>query len=321
MKLEEVVGNSSLKKLLNQSVISNRIGHAYIIEGSKGSGRMTISKAFASAILKTEDCEKHPDFAIVTNQRYDSLKKQENILVDTIRAMKKDVYIKPYMAERKIYVIPKADTMQAPAQNSLLKVFEEPPEYCTIILLAENSNLFLPTILSRAVVLRTEKLTCNQVSNYLENQKGLSQSQAVSIGIMSGGAIGKALELIENKEGFELRNQVFKHINNLIDGNYKDMYDFVRFLKGNKGEIKFIFEILLSWSRDIMKLKLMGATSEIVNIDREKELKALCGKITRQSALRLSEITVEYQGYIEQNANYPIAILCMVTEYWEEIHG
>ena len=321
MVLSQVIGNDSVKELLCHSISSNRINHAYIIEGGKGTGRMTVAKAFAGAVLGTENCETHPDFTVVTNQLYDPTKKQENVLVDTIRGMKKDVYIRPYMAERKVYVIPNADTMQAPAQNSLLKVFEEPPEYCTIILLAENANAFLPTILSRAVVLRLKGLETEQVADYLAENKGIDKTKAVQLAIMSGGAIGKALGLIEDEEKTELREEVFLHIKKIKDGNNQDMYNFVRFLKKNRADSGFIFEVLLSWSRDVMKTKIVGANAEIINIDKEKDIKELCGRITRENAVNITEITAKYQNITEQNANYPIAMLCMATEYREEIHG
>ena len=93
MTLKSVIGNSSVKELLCHSLESDRIGHAYIIEGKRGVGRMTIAKAFSAEILKTDNPDTHPDFTIVTNQLYDGSKKQDNVLVETIRCLKKDAYI------------------------------------------------------------------------------------------------------------------------------------------------------------------------------------------------------------------------------------
>ena len=318
MAFERILGNKTVKDLLTHTLSTDRVGHAYIIEGAKGCGKMTLAKAFAGELLKTDKPESHPDFTVVTNSLYDPSKKQENVLVDTIRSMKKDVYIRPYQGERKVYIIPKADTMLAPAQNSLLKVFEEPPDYCTILLLAENANSFLPTVLSRAVLLRMQPVSREEVSRYLEEEKGVTAEEAMLPAVMSGGSIGKALELLEDKDAALLREEALTKVLALGEGTYRDLYDLIRFLKQNRAESVLLFEVLLSLSRDLMVLKLGAGT--VANKDKEEELKRFCRLIPRQSAVRFSEITMKYQRMITQNANYPIAVLCMATEYWEEIH-
>lgn len=317
MAFEQILGNASVKALLGHTLSLNRVGHAYIIEGAKGMGKLTLAKAFAGAILGTDNPDAHPDFALITNQRFDPAKKKETVLVDTIRNMKKDVYIRPYLAERKVYVIPKADTMQAPAQNSLLKVFEEPPEYCTILLLAENANAFLPTILSRAVLLRMQPVDSALIAQYLSEKKDLSFEQASRLAVMSGGSVGKALALIEDAESIALRDALYERMFALGKGNYRDFYDLIRFMKQNRTESVLLLGLLLSWSRDVMYMKLGGG---IKNEDKESQFRSFCQGIPRQSAARFSEITMKYQRMIVQNVNYPIAVLCMATEYWEEIH-
>ena len=321
MSLDAVIGNDSLKALLKKVLESGRIGHAYIIEGKRGSGRMTLAKAFAAQILKTDNPENHPDFTVVTNQLYDPSKKQENVLVDTIRGMKRDVYIKPYMDGKKVYVIPLADTMQAPAQNSLLKVFEEPPAYCTMILLAENANAFLPTILSRASILRMQSLATEQVEDFLVQQKQVPKERAEQLAILSSGAIGRALELLEDEATIALREETLTRFLTMVGGTYRDMYDFVNFLKQNKKDISLILEVLLSWSRDVMYRKLQLQEVPVTNSDKKQELVDFCNRLPKGTALQLSEIVVKYQKMIEQNVNYSVAVLCMATEFWEEIHG
>lgn len=320
MAFRQIIGNETAVALLSNSIKNQRTGHAYIIEGRMGTGRMSIAKAFAQEILKTDKLESHPDFAVITNQYFNPAKKQKQVLVDTVRALRKDAYVRPYMAEKKIYVIPNADTMEAPAQNSLLKIFEEPPSYCIFILLAENGGAFLPTILSRAVTLRTQPLPVSGVCEYLVS-KGIGREDAVKYAAMSGGSIGKALELAENQESKNLREEIFRHIFSLVEGTYKDMYEFIKFIKAKDGEREFIFDTLESWSRDVMKIKLLSGEAEIVNVDKETELRGFCSRVPKTSALKFTEITVNYRNMIDKKANFPIAVLCMVTEYWEEIHG
>ncbi len=321
MPLNTVVGNEAVKRMLKLALDSGRVGHAYIIEGKKGTGRMTLAKAFASMVLKTESLENHPDFMIATNQRYDVDKKKEGLAIQAVRSMKADMYIKPYLDGKKVYIIPQADLMEAPAQNSLLKVFEEPPEYGMIIMLAENANEFLPTILSRATLLRTQPLSAEEVATYLTKEKGISQEKAEQLAILSGGAIGRALDLLEDETMIALREDTLKKFLAMVGGTYREMFEFVKFLKTNKGSISMILEFLLSWCRDVMYRKLQMQEISITNIDKEKELAEFCGKLPRDAALRLSDVVVKYQKMIEQNVNYSGAVLCMATEFWEEIHG
>lgn len=321
MSLEELKGNEAVKTRLRHTLETGRIGHAYIFEGIRGSGKMMTAKAFAAGILHTEHPESHPDFAVVTNQLYDPSKKQENVLVDTIRSMKRDVYIRPYAGERKVYVVPRADTMQASAQNSLLKVFEEPPEYCTILLLAENANAFLPTILSRAQILRLHPAGRQLTEEYLKEQKGMDSARAGQLAVMSGGVIGKALQLAQDDSVIALRQETMTKMAAMAEGNARDLYEFVRFLKQHKADAAFILEMLLSFSRDIAHRKLCGNKAEIVNADQAEVIEAFSRRLSRKAAARFCEITMLYRSMIGQNVNYPAAVHCMALEYWEEIHG
>lgn len=321
MSLNTVIGNESVKKMLNVALDSGRIGHAYIIEGNQGTGRMTLARAFAAQVLKTDNLENHPDFIVATNQHYDVDKKKNGLSIQAVRSMKADLYIKPYMDGKKVYVIPQADLMEAPAQNSLLKVFEEPPEYGMILMLAENANEFLPTILSRATLLRTQPLTAEQVAGYLIQERKVPKEKAEQLAIICGGSIGRALELLEEESVIALREETLRRFLAMVGGTYRDMFDFVNFLKKSKGSIAMVMEFLLSWSRDVMYRKLQVREIPITNIDKEKELNDFCSKLPRDAALQLSEIVVKYQKIIEQNVNYSVAVLCMATEFWEEIHG
>lgn len=321
MPLDTIIGNETVVSQLRHSLHSGHIGHAYILEGASGTGRMTTATAFAAALLETDDPHTHPDFTIVTNLLYDTGKRETPVLVDTIRTMKRDIYIRPYRAPHKVYILPYADTMQAAAQNSLLKVFEEPPDYCVILLLAENANAFLPTIRSRSPILRLHPLSAAQVQDYLIRQRQAAPEAAQQCAILSGGSIGRALALFEDDSALTMRKESIRLIAALSGGTYRDMYDWVRFLKKNRADVSFILGVVLSFFRDAMLYKLNPQHTGIVNTDQTAALTDFCARLRTRSALRLCEITLDYQKMIEQNANYSAAVLCMAVEYWEEIHG
>ena len=337
MLFSEITGHNKIKDMLIRLAESNRVGHAYLIEGPYGVGKLSVAKAFAKRLICEDpqsgdscgkcggcsmcDSQNHPDVCIVTNQLYDQSKKSTDILVDTIRKMKNDVYIKPFLASRKIYIIPKADTMNLYAQNSLLKILEEPPAYCTIILLAENINAFLPTILSRVVALKLYPLSDMEVEGYLQKNFGNVGGEKIALATkMCGGSIKKAIELLGNTDLQQLRDEFLDHIFALFEGRRKGIYDFSLFMRQNKDKVDFLMDIMRGVFRDILCIKQTGEFGEIVNIDKRVKLEKLSAQIKAKNALRMLEILFKYSDYFSKNIGYGIISQCLGLELWEAIN-
>lgn len=333
--LSAVTGHNKVKNVLTVSVSENRVGHAYIFEGPRGVGRQTTAKEFAKLLLcenpqNGEPCGvckncamcaagSHPDLQIVTNQLYDESKKSTDVLVDTVRNMKKDIYIKPFSSERKIYIMPNADTMNMHAQNSLLKVLEEPPEYCTIILIAENSNLFLPTILSRAVPVKFYPLADSLIADYIKSAYPELSEQSTALAAMSGGCIGRARELAESDEVIKLRDELYQRISALSKKGKRTIYDLMLFLKHNKDDAKLITDMMQGLFRDLMYAK-QSQDDGIANIDKMSEIKAFTDKIPDRAPVKMLEILIKYNEYISRNISYAQIAQCMSVELWEAIN-
>jgi hypothetical protein len=100
------------------------------------------------------------DIIEVTNEYYNAKKESNQILVETVRKARYDVYIKPY-GDRKVIIFPNADSINISGQNVLLKVLEEPPEYADFILISKNPHMLLATVRSRAQVVRVSDNTEN----------------------------------------------------------------------------------------------------------------------------------------------------------------
>ncbi len=332
----EVVGHEKVKNVLMTSVVGNRVGHAYIFEGPQGVGRLTMAKAFAKLLLcespteghacnACKNCsmcssDNHPDVQIITNQLYDSTKKTTDILIDTIRNMKKDVYIKPFSSERKIYIVPRADTMNIPAQNSLLKVLEEPPAYCTIILIAENSNLFLPTILSRAVNVKFFPIGASVVEEYLNKNYPTLGDSAFAVAAMSGGCIGKAKELAESDDAMSIRDELLNNLNGLVGRNSKAAYDLMLFLKHNKESIELVMNVMREYFRDLMYFCQTGSCEKVSNKDRIVDIERIGSRILSKAPMKLLEILLRYDDYFSKNISYAQIAQCMSLELWEAIN-
>ncbi len=335
MDFDKIYGHDNIKAILKNSVSSDRISHAYIFEGPKGVGRFSTALAFAKAILCEEqsgesacgkckscvmaDAKTHPDIRIVSNELYDDSASSQNILVGTIREMKKEIYIKPFYSDRKIYIIPKADTINEIAQNSLLKVFEEPPEYCTVILIAENTSVFLPTILSRAVNIRFNVLPAGTVEKYLSDSYPSISPELLRVkAAMSEGSIGTAQELMNDGGADSSRDGIINQLCRLSSSSSKTLYDIIDVLKSYSNNIDFMMKIITMWFRDCLIIK-QGSDS-VVNLDKKDKLKQFCCNISDDAPFHLLDIAVRYTKYFKQRAKFNLALTCMMFECWEVLY-
>jgi DNA polymerase-3 subunit delta' len=129
----------------------------------------------------------HPDVLVIPPDPPQLLVK-----VDQVRHVIAHIYYKPTAGENKIFVFSEANFMKE-AANSLLKVLEEPPEFATIFLLAENPSSLLATIRSRCVQLRLECLSCEDVESYLAKERPeWAARQRALVARLCGGGVGQA---------------------------------------------------------------------------------------------------------------------------------
>ena len=165
---KDVVGHKDIINYIRSAVTENKVSHAYILNGERGSGKKMLASLFATTLL----CEKqgpdpcnechscrqaesgnHPDIIRVTHEKPNTISVE-----DIRRQVNEDIQIRPYQGPYKIYIIAEADLMTVQAQNALLKTIEEPPAYAVIFLLTENAEALLPTITSRCVMLKLRNI-------------------------------------------------------------------------------------------------------------------------------------------------------------------
>ena len=104
--MENVIGHEKVKAILSGAVVGGTVSHAYIFEGEQGIGRLSLAKAFAAKITGgSRDIENNPDITIATPARFgDAKKKTPGLSISAVREIKTDVYTRPYLAERNLFM-------------------------------------------------------------------------------------------------------------------------------------------------------------------------------------------------------------------------
>ena len=185
-----------------------------------------------------------PDIITVSHE------KPNSIGVGEIRRMRADLQIKPYSNARKVYIVPDAEKLTIPAQNALLKTLEEPPEYAAIILIANGLSAFLPTILSRCVVLQTRAVEEAQIARFLQREKELPEDQAMILARFAGGNPGQALLLTDDKEFLELRDKTVDFLAHLSRADAVRISEFASDI--DAGRRDEVLSFVLMWFRDVL---------------------------------------------------------------------
>ena len=222
MAFDALLGNEQLKENLRQSIRRGHISHFYLISGPNGSGKHTLARLLAMAILcRGEErpcgnclpCRKvlsgnHPDFITVDEPE------KKTVSVDLIRQTRSDMYVRPNESEHKIYLFPRAQDMGIPGQNALLKILEEPPAYGVFLLLTDNPEKLLPTVRSRCTELNLRAIPEGTLFDALRQAFPEKEPQAIRAAMArSGGYLGQAKQLLE--EGGELPAQTVRLMESL----------------------------------------------------------------------------------------------------------
>ena len=238
---ENLYGQEAIKKLLSESIVLNKVSHAYLFHGPRGTGKTSTAKIFAKAINCENNIDGNPcnkcNSCINFSESPDIIEidAASNNGVDEIRNLRDSAKILPTFSKYKIYIIDEVHMLSGSAWNAFLKTLEEPPSHVIFILATTELQKIPLTILSRCQRFSFKKLTPDIiVSNILRISKleniEITDSAANLIAELADGAMRDALSMLD---------QLSKE-NVLIDDKLiGDTFGFV----GSK-DVEKIFELL-----------------------------------------------------------------------------
>ena len=317
---KDVVGHKNIIKYISSAVQADAVSHAYILNGERGSGKRLLANLFAMSLQcqnraedgeacgKCQSCKQaqsgnQPDIIKVTHE------KPNTISVDDIRTqVNNDIVIKPYSSKYKIYIIPEADLMSAQAQNALLKTIEEPPEYAIIILLTNNADTFLQTILSRCVLLNIRPVREEIIKNQLMSEYDISSYEAGVAAAFSEGNPGKAVKFAASEDFKELKDQLVGMILSLEHAGMDIISENIKKASQYKKHLDEYFDLLRIWFRDVLMYKATGISEKIIFQDEYKMIEEMSDKISYYNLDNIQKAIDNAQDRIRVNANFDITM-------------
>lgn len=207
---DELIGQDTIAQTLSLALDSNRLSHAYLFSGLRGSGKTSTARIFAKALICEEGMSHHPcgvcsNCVMAVEGRHMDIIEMDGASsrkIDDIRDLVEQTKYKPAVARFKIFIIDEVHMLTKEAFNALLKTLEEPPEYVKFIL-ATTDPLKLPaTILSRTQHFRFKSIATNKVVDHLAHILQLEgieyESDALEILARSGsGSLRDTLTLLD----------------------------------------------------------------------------------------------------------------------------
>ena len=338
---EEMVGQEHITKTLKNQIIAGRVGHAYLFNGGRGTGKTSSAKILARAIncLNPKDGEPCNECEICKAALNGSLTDivemdaASNNSVEDIRQIRDEVNFLPTKAKYRVYIIDEVHMLSTGAFNALLKTLEEPPEHVKFILATTEPQKLPATILSRCQRFDFKKISEEDISKRLqivcnETNIEITKEALKIISTLAEGALRDALSILERciQDGetkideAKIKDLVgipkFTYINNITKAiiNYSPeeaLQAIDDVIKEGKDLSNLLWE-MIKYVKDILVYKTSKNTS-IYSEEEIKEIEELASKVEKERLLsiiyELSNIENEMKWSTQKTILFQVGIL------------
>ncbi len=312
--LTDVVGQDIAVKILKNSLNNNKINHAYLFSGPRGTGKTTMAKIYAKLVncLDLKDgiaCEKCKNCIEINNSTMDVIEidAASNNGVDEIREIRNNVSLSCSTLNYKIYIIDEVHMLTIGAFNALLKTLEEPPEHIIFILATTDIQKVPTTIISRCQCINFESISEKNIMNRLkyiasEEKVKIDDEVLLKISEISNGglrdAIGNLEKLVaaaENNIDIKKFNEVFGFVddlelvefyNSLLDANIDNILSISQKIYENGKNYVIFTNELIEYIRKQLKEYYSTNNNKTILCDLIIELNKLCSDLKSTDSIK-----------------------------------
>lgn len=312
MGFNDIAGQKVIVESLRNAVKNYMISNGYIFSGPKGCGKKLMAFNFAMALNCTGPVADRPCGSCSSCVRtgsgnhpnVEAVKPTgQSIKIKQIREIISEAAKKPFESGYKIIIIENAEKMTHDAQDAFLKTLEEPPGNTVFILLAENHNLLLPTIVSRCQVFQFKPVDMKEMRGYITARYDYLPEDVEAAVRRSGGAVGKALELLRDKESLRAPLRYIDILEKALMGNASEALILSSAIVEAKEEAERFLEFSMVWFRDLLVFRESQGAEEqiIINIDSLERLTKHNSVLTEGKLNSIIEIIKNTARYVKYN--------------------
>ncbi|GAB4227333.1 MAG: hypothetical protein Tsb0021_04110 [Chlamydiales bacterium] len=237
---ETILGNEDIKDYFDRMIHKGSVAHSLLFSGPEGIGKgifaLELACKWTGADKERAFSGDHPDVKIFKPQG-----KMAMHPIESIKSLTEEVYMLPFEASRKAFIVHDAEKMLSTSANALLKTFEEPANDTLIILLTNNPKFLLPTIVSRCRHVRFKPIEQHLIVDWLQKNFGPQIENAKKIALLSRGSLNEAIHIAQH--GIPpYRDLVLENTKKWGTLSYQELRDFVVKINEQIEEIKKDYE-------------------------------------------------------------------------------
>ena len=309
----EMVGQEHITRTLKNQIIAGRVGHAYLFNGGRGTGKTSGAKILARAIncLNPKDGEPCNECEICkaaiagTLTDIVEMDAASNNSVEDIRQIRDEVNFLPTVAKYRVYIIDEVHMLSTGAFNALLKTLEEPPAHVKFILATTEPQKLPATILSRCQRFDFKKISNEDIKKRLkfvcdESKIDITEGALNTISVLSQGAMRDALSILERciQDGNDKIDEdqvrdligipkftyINKFVNLIIDYNVEESLKCLDEILQEGKDLNNLLWEMIKYVKDVLVFKTTNKL-EIYNDEEIEKIKELSQKVDKQRLL------------------------------------